>query len=102
MKSNLHHLTCEASPQNIVEVHVFDKDGKPVAGKQPTLREASGNNLIITALSQSDSDGVATYRVVKNNQSQLGAIYVNLIFANWRRWYGHGYGANIMCRTNLK
>ncbi len=68
-----YHLTCEASPQNIVEVHVFDKDGKPVAGKQPTLREASGNNLSITALSQSDSDGVATYRVVKNNQSQLGS-----------------------------
>ncbi|RTZ14320.1 hypothetical protein EJ063_16855 [Vibrio aquaticus] len=65
-----YHLTCESSPADIVEVHVFDKDNNYVSGKVPSLVETSGNSLGITFLSE--SNGIAQYRVTKNNAGNIG------------------------------
>lgn len=55
-----HHLICEASPQNEVQVHIFDEENKLIGGYQPAL--VSGNSkLNITFLSE--SGGIAKYRV---------------------------------------
>ncbi|WP_052811645.1 DUF6701 domain-containing protein [Vibrio renipiscarius] len=66
-----YHLTCESSPENTVEVHVYDSDGQYVPGKTPTLKETSGNNLEIKFLSE--SGGIAKYKVTKKDMSSLGA-----------------------------
>ena len=67
-----YHLTCEASPENIVEVHVLDSNGNYVSGKTPSLSEVSGSNLDIHFLSE--SEGVAKYRVVKTRLSSVGTF----------------------------
>ncbi|SBT12950.1 DUF6701 domain-containing protein [Vibrio celticus] len=60
IKPSNHHLICEGSPQNEVQVHIFDEENKLIGGYQPTL--LSGNSdLDITFLSE--SGGIAKYRV---------------------------------------
>lgn len=65
-----YHLTCESSPENIVEVHVYDADGQYISGKEPFLEETSGDNLKIDFLSE--SGGIAKYKVIKKDMSKLG------------------------------
>ncbi len=65
-----YHLTCEGSPQNIVEVHIRGSDGDYISGYQPSLAETSGSNLLISFLSE--SDGIARYEVIKSDQSSVG------------------------------
>ena len=63
-----HHLICEDSPQNEVQVHIFDEENKLIGGYQPIL--LSGNsNLNITFLSE--SGGIAKYRV-DNTVDEIG------------------------------
>ncbi len=65
-----YHLTCESSPDNIVEVHVFDSNNNYVSGYQPALQQSSGSNLSISFLSE--ANGIARYRVIQNEQSSVG------------------------------
>lgn len=65
-----YHLTCESSPSNIVEVHMLDSNGAPVAGLTPTLAQENGSNLNITYLSE--ANGVAKFRVTTNTASSIG------------------------------
>ncbi|MCG9576331.1 MSHA biogenesis protein MshQ [Vibrio tubiashii] len=64
------HLTCEADPNNIVEVHMLDSNGAPVAGLTPTLAQENGSNLTITYLSE--ANGIAKFRVTTNTTSSIG------------------------------
>ncbi|TFH92116.1 DUF6701 domain-containing protein [Vibrio ouci] len=65
-----YHLTCESDPENIVEVHMFDRDGNLVTGYQPTLVQENGSNLTINFISE--ANGIAKYRVVTNPTSSIG------------------------------
>lgn len=65
-----YHLTCESSPDNMVEVHVYDEDGSYVPGKIPTLKEQNGSNLNIKFVSE--SAGIAKYQVTKMNAGSIG------------------------------
>ncbi|MEZ8449231.1 DUF6701 domain-containing protein [Vibrio splendidus] len=68
IKPSNHHLICEGSPQNEVQVHIFDEENKLIGGYQPKL--LSGNsNLNITFLSE--SGGIAKYRV-DNKFDEIG------------------------------
>ncbi|MEX0335053.1 DUF6701 domain-containing protein [Vibrio tubiashii] len=64
-----YHLTCETTPNNIVEVHMLDSNGAPVAGLTPTLVQENGSNLNITYLSE--ANGVAKFRVTTNTDSSI-------------------------------
>ncbi|NOH25282.1 DUF6701 domain-containing protein [Vibrio europaeus] len=65
-----YHLTCEAAPNNVVEVHMLDGNGALVAGLTPTLTQENGSNLTITYLSE--ANGVAKFRVTTNTTSSIG------------------------------
>ncbi|NVD07578.1 MSHA biogenesis protein MshQ [Vibrio sp. JPW-9-11-11] len=65
-----YHLTCEASPQDIVEVHMLDSDGNLVSGYSPDLRQTGGNNLEITSLGE--SGGIAKFKVRTSTPNVLG------------------------------
>ncbi|OAJ94684.1 DUF6701 domain-containing protein [Vibrio bivalvicida] len=65
-----YHLTCETTPNNIVEVHMLDSNGDPVAGFSPTLVQENGSNLSITFISE--ENGVAKFRVTTNTASNVG------------------------------
>jgi|GEM_PF-3223186 len=65
-----YHLTCEATPNNIVEVHMLDSNGDPVAGLTPNLVQENGSNLTISFISE--ASGVAKFRVTTNTASNVG------------------------------
>ncbi|KLN65404.1 Ig-like domain-containing protein [Vibrio sp. VPAP30] len=65
-----YHLTCEASPENIVEVHVLDSNGNPVSGYTPTLEQENGSNLTLSFVSE--VSGIATYQVTTHPQNRTG------------------------------
>lgn len=65
-----YHLTCETTPNNIVEVHMLDSNGSPVSGLTPTLTQENGSNLTITYISE--VNGIAKFRVTTNTTSSIG------------------------------
>lgn len=65
-----YHLTCESDPSNIVEVHMLDSNGDPVAGLRPDLKEENGDNLTIDFVSE--ANGVAKFRVTAKTASSIG------------------------------
>ncbi|EIF02815.1 DUF6701 domain-containing protein [Vibrio tubiashii] len=65
-----YHLTCESTPNNIVEVHMLDSNGAPVSGLTPTLTQENGSNLNITYISE--ANGIAKFRVTTNTTSSIG------------------------------
>ncbi|WCP66760.1 MSHA biogenesis protein MshQ [Vibrio tubiashii] len=65
-----YHLTCETTPNNIVEVHMLDSNGAPVAGLTPTLVQENGSNLNISYISE--ANGIAKFRVTTNTTSSIG------------------------------
>ncbi|UPQ88303.1 DUF6701 domain-containing protein [Vibrio sinaloensis] len=69
-----YHLTCETSPQDIVEVHVLDRDGNLVSGFQPSLQQASGSNLTIRPVvgESGMSNGIAQFQVRTSTPNVLG------------------------------
>ncbi|CAK2430308.1 MSHA biogenesis protein MshQ [Vibrio crassostreae] len=65
-----YHLTCESTPENMVEVSVLDGDGNLLEGYRPTLSQDSGTNLDIQFVSE--AGGISKFRVINNTPNTVG------------------------------